>query len=80
MTCILEILNINIKSLFWIFGKAGGLTFLKFLVFLKKIFFIFLDCFDVLISRIYFKKIKKYIILMYFRGKSILKNNRYHVF
>jgi hypothetical protein len=50
MTCILEILNIKIKSLF---EKAVRMMFLKFLVFFKLIF-IFFDRFDILISIIYF--------------------------
>jgi hypothetical protein len=37
----------------------------------------FLDNFDALISKIIFKK--KYIILIYFQMKSILKNNRNHI-
>ena len=40
--------------------------------------FVFLDHFNVLMSKIIFKKLKKYIILMYFRVKNTLKNNRYH--
>jgi hypothetical protein len=40
--------------------------------------FVFLDHFDVLMSKIIFKKLKIYIILMHFRVKNTLKNNRYH--
>jgi hypothetical protein len=36
-----------------------------------------LNYFDVLVSKINFKN-KKYIILIYFSNKNILKNNRYH--
>jgi len=39
---------------------------------------VFLYYFDALISKMIFKKIKKYIILMYFRVKNTLKNNRNH--
>jgi len=42
-------------------------------------FLIFLYYFDVLMSKINFKKIKKNIILMHFQVKSILKNNRNHI-
>jgi hypothetical protein len=38
----------------------------------------FLDHFDALISKIIFKN-KKNIILIYFRVKSTLKNNRNHI-
>jgi hypothetical protein len=38
----------------------------------------FLDHFDVLMSKNNFKKIKKYIILMCFRMKNTLKSNNYH--
>jgi hypothetical protein len=38
----------------------------------------FLDNFDMLISKIIFFKIKN-IILMHFRAKSTLKNNCYHI-
>ena len=31
-----------------------------------------------LISKLIFKKIKKYIILIYFKIKNTLKNNRYY--
>jgi len=40
--------------------------------------FVFLDHFDVLMLKIIFKKLKKYIILMHFRVKNTLKNNRYY--
>ena len=40
--------------------------------------FVFLDHFDILMSKIIFKKLKKYIILIHFRVKITLKNNRYH--
>jgi hypothetical protein len=36
-----------------------------------------LDCFDLLISKIKFKKKIKNIILIYFQLKIILKNNNY---
>jgi hypothetical protein len=40
-------------------------------------FLMFLDYFDVLISKIIFKN-KKNIILIYFKIKNIFKNNYYH--
>ena len=40
--------------------------------------FVFLNHFDVLMLKIIFKKLKKYIILMHFRVKNTLKNNRYY--
>jgi hypothetical protein len=40
----------------------------------------FSDHFDALISKIIFKKIKKYIILMHFQVKSTLKSNHNHTF
>jgi hypothetical protein len=49
-------------------------VFLKKLSFLLKIFIYILDRLDVLILKIIFKN-KKYIILIHFRIKNILKNN-----
>jgi hypothetical protein len=43
---------------------------------LKIIFFYILDRFDAMISKII---LKKYIILMYFSMKNILKNNRNYI-
>jgi len=40
-------------------------------------YFVFLDYFDVLISKI---KFKKYIILIYFQEQNFLKSNFYHCF
>jgi hypothetical protein len=47
---------------------------LNFIFLLKIIFLCVLDRFDALISKIIFKN-KKYIILIYFNIKNILKNN-----
>ena len=41
-------------------------------------FLVFSDNFDVLMSKIIFKKYKKNIILMCFEMKSTSKSNRYH--
>ena len=50
-------------------------------MFLKKFdFFVYLDCFDVLMLEMNFKKIYiKNIILMYFRAKTTLKRNFYRI-
>jgi hypothetical protein len=40
------------------------------------LFFIFLDCFNILISKIIFKI--KNIILLYFKDKNTLKNKYYY--
>jgi hypothetical protein len=51
---------------------------LNFIFLLKIIFLCVLDRFDALISKIIFKN-KKYIILIYFNIKNILKNNYDHI-
>ena len=62
------------KSLF-----GSNLCLTKFYLFLLKLnaVCIILDCFDVLMLKIIFKKWKN-IINMYFSTKSYLKNNHYH--
>jgi hypothetical protein len=60
--------DIEVKSVF-----CHNLTFFC----LKLNFLVFLDRFDVLISKMNFKKWKN-IILMYFQVKKTLKNNLYH--
>jgi hypothetical protein len=47
-------------------------------LFFYLIFVVFLYCFHVLVLKIIF--LKKYIILMYFKAKYIIKNNNYHIF
>jgi len=71
---VLNAENFIIKRLF---KNVGWTVFLKKLKInlLKINFFMFLDCFDVLISKIILKN-KKNIILMYFQVKSILNHNR----
>jgi hypothetical protein len=66
---VLNAENFIIKRLF---ENVGWTVFLKKF---KINFFMFLDCFDVLISKIILKN-KKNIILMYFQMKSILNHNR----
>ena len=39
----------------------------------------FLNYFYILISKINFKKLKKYIILMHFQAKNNLKNNFHYI-
>ena len=46
--------------------------------YLELIFLVYLDCFDVFILKINFKKLKIYIILIYFKTKNTLKYNIYH--
>ena len=55
--------------------------FLKFFVFLLQtnIFLVFLNYFNMLISKIFFKKLKIYI-LIHFWIKNTLKNNCYYTF
>jgi len=48
------------------------------LFFAKNYFFMLLDHFNELVSKMIFLKMKKNTILMHFRAKSILKSNRYH--
>jgi hypothetical protein len=56
-----------------------NLFFVKFEFFFASIFFYidFLDHFDVLISKVNFKK-EKNIILMFFPAKNTSKSNYYH--
>jgi hypothetical protein len=61
-----------VQKRFW-----KNLKFFYFFIYFKLIFFVFLDYFYALISKIIFKN-KKNIILIYFWVKNILKNNRNH--
>jgi hypothetical protein len=65
--CILKVFLKKIK--FFLF-----FSFLQINIF----FFIFSDNFDMLISKIIFKKYKKNIILKYFQVNNTLKDNRKH--
>jgi len=83
--CFWDYLFLCFKSVFAVFGT---ICFCVLKVFLKKIeffsyfkliFFVFSDYFDILMSKINFFKIKKFI-LIHFQAKNTLKNNRYHTF
>jgi len=55
------------------------IIFFIFFLYFKLIFFVFSDHLDVLMSKMIFLKIKKYIILMHFRVKNTLKSNQNHI-
>ena len=46
--------------------------------FILNYYFMILDCFDVLMSKINLKN-KKKIIMIHLKKKNILKNNNYHI-
>jgi hypothetical protein len=67
------------KVIKWLIENSfeNHVFFKKKIIILILFFLYFFDRFDVLISKIIFKK-RKNFILMYFRAKNTLKNNCYH--
>ena len=65
-----------------LFGIATWLSFfLKKnlnIIFASNYFFVFLNSFDMLMSKINFKKLDKNIFLLYLQVKNILKSNCYN--